>query len=692
MTCACFSLLPKNGSANIWNGRAIIKEWLKISQKAYFQAFAAGGSYFFRMKTRLFLALCFLSGGLFAQSTNVDSLTAVLATATGQDRAKTLIELCWELRFTDADSAREFGLQALELSRKMADPQLEVEALHNVGVTHEAQGNYDEALKYELGALALRRVLGDDVKTANTLNNIGIIHDERGDYHMALEHYYQAHRIYEKAGDKKKIAMVSLNIGVVLKAQADYKPAAKYYGNALKIYEELDNRFGIAACHANLGSVLFYLARYDSSLQYSLVATEEFQQQNILQFLPMTICNAGMAYDKLGRRQEAMEYMLRAVKLNEEYDSKKELAFALIYLSNIYRQDRKFDEARRTALRGLDIATSIDAQQQVLEAREALSSIYADQGRYQEALEQYMLHAAVKDSLFRKEKSKQIVELQAKYESEKKESEIRYLQQENDLKDTLLGRNRVVIITLAILAVVLVVLGYLVRNRLTLRQRVELEETKAALREMQLHAVITSQEEERRRFAADLHDGLGQLISAVKLSLSRDDVEKRSLVQAVAVLNEMNTEIRNIAFNLMPHVLTNSGLREALEELAARINRTEKIRVTVGAFDLMPIHETEKKVALYRICQEWINNVIKYSRCTTINVQLVQHQHELVITMEDNGTGFDPAVFNHSTGNGWKNIHSRLAMIHGHIDIDSMAGRTGTTVIVSVPGLAALAA
>lgn len=638
------------------------------------------------------LLLCLAANSLLAQNSNVDSLKAALRQAEGNDRIRTLIELCWELRFINADSARVYGLEALELSREASDPSLQVEALHNVGVTHEAQGNYSEALSYELKALELRESLGDEVKTANTLNNIGIIHDERGDYKEALEYYYRAHQIYEKAGDRQKIAMVSLNIGVVLKAQADYALAAKYYRNAMLIYRAMDNRFGTAACYANLGSVFYYTEDYDSALHYSLLATREFEQQNILQFIPTTICNAGMAYDKLGKRSEAMQYMLRAVKLNEEYDNKKELAFSLIYLAGIYRHQHQMENARQAAMRGLDIATTIDAQQQVMEARKELSSIYSDQGRYREALEQYVLHTAVKDSLFRKEKSKQIAELQTRYDTDKKESEIRYLQQENELKDTLLARNRVVMISLAALAIALVVVGYLVRNRMSLKQKAELEETKAALRELQLHAVITSQEEERRRFASDLHDGLGQLISAVKLNLSKEEVEKRSVAQAVEVLNEMNVEIRNIAFNLMPQVLMKSGLTEALEELAARINRTERIRINISSFDLVPIHETEKKVALYRICQEWINNVIKYSNCTLITMQLVQHQHELIITIEDNGQGFDTAVFRHSVGNGWKNINSRLAMIHGQIEIDSQAGRPGTTVTVSVPGLAALAA
>jgi signal transduction histidine kinase len=225
-----------------------------------------------------------------------------------------------------------------------------------------------------------------------------------------------------------------------------------------------------------------------------------------------------------------------------------------------------------------------------------------------------------------------------------------------------------------------------------LKQKAELEETKASLRAAQLTAVITSQEAERKRFAADLHDGLGQLISAVRLNLSKEQVEKRSLDQAVEVLNEMNSEIRNIAFNLMPQVLIKNGLTEALQELATRVNLTERVKVKIGAYDVEPIHETDKKVALYRVCQEWINNVLKYSGATEINVQLVQHQQELVITIEDNGKGFDTNNLLMSQGNGWKNIQSRLAMIHGTIDIDSVADRQGTTVIVTIPGLAAQAA
>jgi signal transduction histidine kinase/Flp pilus assembly protein TadD len=628
----------------------------------------------------------------WAQNNSIDSLKQVLTGAEGVARISTMIELCWEYRFVNADTARQYGMQALELARQAEIDILEVEALHNIGVTYEAQGDYTDALSYLEPALELRNKIGDDIKTANTLNNLGIVQDGMGDFTEALEYYFRALRIYEGANNKSKIAMMYTNIGIIFKQRKDFKEAASYYRNAMNIYQQLGNKFGVAACYANLGSSYFYVPMYDSSLFYSLEASKAFEALNIQQFLPTTLGNAGMAYDKLGMKKESKEVLSRAIALHEKYDNKKDLSFALRYLGGVYRGERNFSEAKKNVDRALEIATRINAKQQLLEAHQELSLIYEAQGNLTKALDEFRAYDIVKDTLFKDEKTKAIAELQTKYETEKKESEIRFLRQENDLKDSRLERNQALVGALVLLVTALIVFGYMVRNRMALKQKAELEHTKASLREVQLAAVITSQEAERKRFAADLHDGLGQLISAVRLNLSKEQVERRSLDQAVEVLNEMNSEIRNIAFNLMPQVLIKNGLIEALEELATRVNHAEKIRIKVGAFDVEPIHETDKKVALYRICQEWINNVIKYSGCSEINVQVVQHLQELVITIEDNGNGFNMSALMISAGNGWKNIQSRLAMIHGHIDVDTMQGRKGTTVVITVPGLAAQAA
>jgi len=627
----------------------------------------------------------YLAASTFAQNSNIDSLKNALNIPAGEPRIKVLLELCWQYRFINADTARQFGLKALELAKNANLEVVQAEALTYIGVTHESQGNYSEALTFELEALTLRKKIGDDSKTAKTLNDIGIIHDERGDYQKSLEYYYEARRIFERLNDPKSIAMVISNIGIVLKAQKEYVKVVGYYHEALTIYKKLNNKFGIAACDANLGSVYYFLEKYDSSLYYSLKGTKEFEEQNIRQFLSMTLCNVGMAYDKIGREDEAMNYLMRAQKINEEYGNKKEIAEVLVDMAGINRRTGNLSLASSNVERGLAIARKIGASEQTLMARKELSELKAARGDFKGAFEEHQLYVSYKDSVFQEQKSKQIAELQTRYEIEKKESAIQLLTQENELKDFHLLRTEFIVVLLAFLLIGLIGFGYLWRNRIKLKQQAELESTRSQLKDAQLGAVIISQEEERRRFAADLHDGMGQMISALRLNLSHEPVQKTKVDEAVDILNEMNVEIRKIAFNLMPQVLMNSGLTEALTEFANRINRTGKVQVSVQAFDINQQMSSTQKIALYRICQEWVNNILKYSNANKISLQLVQHADELVTIIEDNGKGFDKSALTCGQGNGWKNINSRLGLIKGNIEIDSVPGNQGTTVVITVP-------
>jgi len=645
------------------------------------------------MKKIVFLFFWLSALSLSAQNRNIDSLKLVLQSRqTAKDSTKTLLELCWEYRFINAVTAREYGMKALDMARKNRLRDYEVEALHNIGVTHEAQGNYDEALELELKALEFRKQIGDDARTANTLNNIGIIYDEQGNYKRALEYYHEARKIYESLNDEGKIAMVLVNMAIVLKAQGEYAKVIGYYKEALAIYQKLNNKFGIAVCDANLGSVFYNLPNYDSALHYSLLATKEFESQNIQQFLGSSLCNAGMAYYKLGDHEKAKSYLLKSKMLNRQYDNKKELAFDMIYLSNIYHSEGLLQLAENEASEALTIAIKINALQQVMEARLALAEIQASKNDFKKAYSEYREYVLVKDSLYQQDKARQIAQLQTEYETVKKENQILQLEQVNELKDARINQSIITILLLLAILGGILTFGVLWKNRITLKQQAELQATRASLRESQLKAVIASQEEERKRFAADLHDGLGQMISALRLNLSHEKVDGQAIGHALAVLNDMNIEIRNIAFNLMPQVLMKSGLEEALKEFSLRINRAGKVAVSVQTYDLDHDMPSEHRIALYRICQEWVNNVIKYSGGNQISIQLVKHPQEIVLTIEDNGKGFDPNLLLESQGNGWKNINSRLHMIKGSIEIDTRKDRPGTTLIITVPQQISMAA
>ena len=388
---------------------------------------------------------------------------------------------------------------------------------------------------------------------------------------------------------------------------------------------------------------------------------------------------------KQGRYEEASGYFKKCIDYFKSVDDKASYAIAVNNLWEMYHLKNDYEQSRKYLLQSLAVSNEIKYQDLSQHIYKVLSETYLDEKNYREGYAYFLKSTLLKDSIFNERKSKQLIELQTKYETEKKETKINLLTQETRLKSVQLRQGILAIAVLVLLLVALVGIGLLLRNRTKLKQQAELEAARAELRQQQLQAVIASQEEERKRFAADLHDGLGQMISAMRLGLSKDTIDTSSVQYALGLMNDMNVEIRNIAFNLMPQVLMKDGLHEALQEFAQRISNSGGIKIDVQTYNLNPVMASEERIALYRICQEWVNNVIKYSGAKQIILQAVQHVDELVITIEDNGDGFDKKLLTEGKGNGWKNINSRLSLIRGNIEIDSEPGRKGTMAILSVP-------
>lgn len=637
---------------------------------------------------RAFFVFAILVSGWssFAQTKVIDSLQNALPLAKGEDKIKVLIDLCWEYRFINADSAREYGIEGLELARKNKLEILEGDALHNIGITLEAQGNYREALTYELPALEIRRKIGNNSKTADTYNNLGIIFDEMGDPKRSLEYYFEARKIYEQLGDKSKIAMVISNIGIVMKEQREYEKVIGYYYEALSIYKELKNEFGIAACHANLGSVFYYTQQYDSALFYSLLSTAEFREQNVMQFLPTTLSSAAQAYQKLGKTKEAKASLLEAKALNEQFDNKFDLAEVLINLAAIYRSEKNFEEARILSSRALTLAESIEAKKLMMDAHLELSAIEENGLNFSAALREYKLYNQQKDSLFQQDKTRQMTELETQYETEKKERQIIQLQNETLTKDLELQRTRAYVwwIIAAVVFVGIMLFSLLKRNQF--RNRLERLKEHEELQRQRFSAVIEAEENERARVAKDLHDGIGQLLSSAKLSLTAvtllpHDAQGQLLNNSIKVLNQATQEVRSISHNLMPAALMELGLKEAIEDMVDKINESKLLNINFSMVGIENRLQGPIEVAVYRVIQEIINNMIKHSKADLIEINLTGIENTLHLSISDNGVGFEKDMITKSKGLGWKSIFSRIAMLKGLIDVDSQPGK-GTNITI----------
>lgn len=207
-----------------------------------------------------------------------------------------------------------------------------------------------------------------------------------------------------------------------------------------------------------------------------------------------------------------------------------------------------------------------------------------------------------------------------------------------------------------------------------------------------LNSTFKGQELERMRLAKEIHDGLGPILSIVKLSLETIQIDLRQkatdeVIQRIENLIKMvdsaTTDIRNMSRNLMPKVLNDFGLVEALENMCHHVSG----RIRVNFFSSVSSKRFDKSVelGLFRIAQELINNAIRHSKANLINVQLIQHRESLLLMIEDNGKGFDESALNYENqGIGLINIESRAKALGGEFFIDSGEGK-GVTATVEVP-------
>jgi signal transduction histidine kinase len=151
-----------------------------------------------------------------------------------------------------------------------------------------------------------------------------------------------------------------------------------------------------------------------------------------------------------------------------------------------------------------------------------------------------------------------------------------------------------------------------------------------------------------------------------------------------SVINDMYTELRTVCFDLMPQTLIKKGLTLALREFGDWINQSNKLNCEVIVFSNKKRLPELVEISLFRICQEWVNNVMKYAQASHITIQLTRDETELTLTVEDNGNGFDSELFYNGKGNGWENIQIRLNLIKGEFDLDTHPDRLGSIITINL--------
>ncbi|WP_018343306.1 sensor histidine kinase [Cytophaga aurantiaca] len=211
------------------------------------------------------------------------------------------------------------------------------------------------------------------------------------------------------------------------------------------------------------------------------------------------------------------------------------------------------------------------------------------------------------------------------------------------------------------------------------------KEKEKVLTKQKTSALIEGQEKERERLARELHDGLGQMLTAIRLRIGLLKEENQSKKDIQQIIDDTIKELRRISNNVMPAVLIDFGLEAGLKSLVDYSSKLYHLPIELNyekfSYSQPPKNNFDITISLYRIVQEAINNAVKYSNTTLITVEVLESEEQIDMLIKDNGVGFD--VNKKSEGKGLGNMNERAKLIDGKFHIESSS--RGTSISICVP-------
>jgi two-component system, NarL family, sensor kinase len=295
-----------------------------------------------------------------------------------------------------------------------------------------------------------------------------------------------------------------------------------------------------------------------------------------------------------------------------------------------------------------------------------------------------LLYIKLSDSLYDANSKKEIEALEAKYNNAEKEKQISQLEAQKQ-KAILVSENGKLYNGLfALLSFILVLIVVFLWKHANSQKKLAFEKEKnyqnslTTLKNQKeievMQAAISGEEIERKRIARDLHDGVGSMLSSLKMRLvktqSNDSIDRKEIEDISVILNNSITELRHVAYNLVPEALLKLGLEHALSDLCHAL-KTDTTTIHFQANEINKNISERNQITIYRIVQELLNNALKHANGTEILVDCSQNKNSFYLTIEDNGIGFDMNKSHTFVGLGLKNLKNRVDLLNGKIEIDS---------------------
>jgi len=573
-----------------------------------------------------------------------------------------------KFRNINSDSTIFYANKALHYSKKNNDYGKEFDLFTFLIKAYKQKGEYASAIEKTQEAQQLIDKYNLKQKQAKLLMWKGNIYHSMGFSSKALDLLFKASKAAPSSGINKEILYYT---GLVYYGIEEIEKCQNYARQCLSATAEKNN----LTTDINAYTLLSNTYNSFDSINYYLNKAFQIVEHNAeMQYEKVAILNnQALLYDAVGKTEIRDKKYIEAIKIAKE----KQFASFLPDIYNNYSyalmEDKKFEEAKTL----LDTSLIIAQQNKKLDVQASLldtySDLYKESGDYSKSLE-YLRKSMQKREAFRKQQQVQTtLFLSAVFETQKKEKEIL-------LQEARINRYNIYILIGALIILLLVSALIYFRQKMSM-EKISMENLEKEKSLEIADALIKGQDEERKRLAMDLHDGLGAKLGALKLKIDTNLSENPNYYDLTSTVDDISRNVRELSHRMLPARLAELGLIYSLKNLILSVNASSEMKIEFET-NIKTKLDDKIQIHLYYLIYELINNAIKHSKGKLLTIQLFYADESLTLSAEDDGVGFDVSA--KGEGHGMNNIRQRIDYLNGTLIIESEKGQ-GSVFMIEIP-------
>jgi len=579
---------------------------------------------------------------------------------------------------TNPDSAIILSKTAMDMAVKVSNDTAIAAANNSLGWAYYSNNKNDLALQYLEAARALYHKINWPRGEARAMVNISTVYQAQKNYEKALTFILPASTLFEKIHDERGLAYAQRQIGTSYRDLGQLDKAKVYLLASLVSFQRLKEPLYTSDALSGLGRLFFNQGQYDSALVYyrqALVIT--YKQESIAAAYSWD--NLADVFFQLSLNRSfhpyidsALDHYTQSHGIFQKLNSPADVAYENVKLGKCQHALKNYPKAIELLTSSLNYFRSDSEMQYEYDAAQELSRVYSDQGNFQLALKYLEESGAYKDSLDAANNKEQMANMFARYETDKRDSTIKLLNIQEQLSQQEISRQHIITIFTGSLIILGAFLVFILWNRKSIKQK---------LKEVEM----------RNQLSSDLHDDIGSSLSSILLlsnmaAQKRDDekINEKLLEKINSNAKEVIERMSDIVWTMNPKYDEGESLRERIQNYIASLKEVTPVTICANIDTRIDQHvfTMELRKNIFLIIKEAMNNALKYSSATKLELEFIAEEKCFRISIKDNGKGFDKS--NTTAGYGFETMINRAKASDGICNITSSPGN-GTTVKAAIP-------